>query len=61
MKVIPKKILGKADHGGLVEYLMEWENWHKKCFVPSAVARRTCPQLVIDFYEAQFMNAQSNV
>ena len=55
--LIPDKIIGATeskldrDGNGKLLFLMKWKNSPKIDLVVSTVARKICPQIVIDFYE----------
>lgn len=49
---VPKEILGVTDVGGSLKFLMNWEGCEAATFVLAKEANIACPQLVIDFYEA---------
>lgn len=47
----PEKIIGATDISGQLAFLVQWKNSNKAMLIPSKLARKHCPQLVIDFYE----------
>jgi len=49
----PEKIIGAMDQDGELLFLIQWKNRNKAQLVASKLARKHCPQLVIDFYESR--------
>lgn len=49
----PEKIIGAMDQDGELLFLIQWKNRNKAQLVSSKIARKHCPQLVIDFYESR--------
>lgn len=49
----PEKIIGAMDQNGELLFLIQWKNRNKAQLVASKLARKNCPQLVIDFYESR--------
>lgn len=49
----PEKIIGAMDQDGELLFLIQWKNRNKAQLVSSKMARKHCPQLVIDFYESR--------
>jgi len=47
----PEKIIGATDTNGELAFLIKWKNSNTDMFIPSKIARKHCPQLVINFYE----------
>lgn len=50
---VPKEILGVTDVGGVLRFLMKWEELENATFVLAKEANEAYPQLVIDFYESK--------
>lgn len=53
MGYIPEKIIGATDQDGQLLFLVQWKGKNKAQLVASKIARKHCPDLVIDFYEAR--------
>lgn len=53
MGYVPEKIIGATDQDGQLLFLVQWKGKNKAQLVASKIARKHCPDLVIDFYEAR--------
>ncbi|XP_063700339.1 heterochromatin protein 1-like [Culicoides brevitarsis] len=53
MGYVPEKIIGATDQDGKLLFLVQWKGKNKAQLVESKIARKHCPDLVIDFYEAR--------
>lgn len=52
--LIPKEVIGRKKIGGIMYFLMWWENSHELTYVKTSDVCEQCPLLAIVYYERQF-------